>query len=81
MLEAGGSTQVNTETLFQAASISKPFTAIGVLSLAGEGRLKLEGEANRFLSTRRIPEHQFTAGQKVIVGHLLTHTAGTPGFG
>ena len=81
VLEAGGSTPVNTETLFQAASISKPVTAMGILSLAEEGRLKLEGEANQFLSAWRIPENQFTAGQKVIVGHLLTHTAGTPGFG
>jgi CubicO group peptidase (beta-lactamase class C family) len=81
VLEAGGSTPVNSETLFQAASISKPVTAMGILSLAQEGRLKLDGEANQFLSTWRIPDNQFTAQQKVIVGHLLTHTAGTTAFG
>lgn len=30
VLEAGGSTQVYTETLFQAASISKPVAAMGI---------------------------------------------------
>jgi CubicO group peptidase (beta-lactamase class C family) len=56
VLEAGGADAVTTETLFQAASISKPVTAMGILSLAQEGRLKLDGEANQYLSTWRIPE-------------------------
>ena len=81
VLEAGVGTPVDTETLFQAASVSKPVTAMGILSLAQEGRLKLDGEANQYLSTWRIPENQFTAERKVSPGHLLTHTAGMPEFG
>lgn len=81
VLEAGGNIPVTPETLFQAASISKPVTAMGILSLAQEGRLKLDGEANQYLATWRIPENEFTAQQKVSPGHLLTHTAGMPAWG
>jgi uncharacterized protein (TIGR03437 family) len=81
VLEAGGNAPVTDETLFQAASISKPVTAMGILWLAQEGRLKLDGEANQYLSMWRIPENQFTVQQKVFPGHLLTHTAGMTPWG
>lgn len=81
VLEAGGVAPVTDETLFQAASISKPVTAMGILRLAQEGRLRLDGEANQYLSTWRIPENQFTVRQKVFPGHLLTHTAGMTPWG
>ncbi|MBK5290590.1 MAG: beta-lactamase family protein [Acidobacteriia bacterium] len=82
VLEAGSSTSVNTETLFQAASISKPVAAMGLLSLVQGGKIDLDDEVNRKLTSWRIPENQFTAVRNVTLRHLLTHMAGTtiPGY-
>src|SRR5688500_18401512 len=40
-LEAGRSRPVSTQTRFQAASISKPVTAMAVLALVAQGTLRL----------------------------------------
>ncbi len=80
-LEAGGSDLVDAETLFQAASISKPLTAMGILSLSRAGILALDDEVNWKLDSWRIPDNNFTAVRSVTVRHLLSHMAGTPSFG
>lgn len=67
---------VTPETLFQAASISKPVTAVAALRLVEEGRLDLDAPANRYLTSWQIPDNEFTARQPVTVRHLLTHTGG-----
>jgi CubicO group peptidase (beta-lactamase class C family) len=46
VLELGGSEPVTSETLFQAASISKPVTAVGALHYVEEGFLDLDGNVN-----------------------------------
>ena len=65
-----------THTLFGAASISKPVTAVGVLKLVEQGRVDLDGEANRYLKRWKIPDNRFTAEKKVTVRELLDHTSG-----
>ena len=67
---------VSTETLFGAASISKPVTALGVLKLVEEGKVDLDTNANQYLKRWKIPDNQFTAKQKVTVRELLNHTSG-----
>ena len=67
---------VSTETLFGAASISKPVTALGVLKLVEEGKVDLDTYANQYLKRWKIPDNQFTAKQKVTVRELLNHTSG-----
>ena len=76
VLENGSATAVNEETLFQAASLSKPLTAMGILSLIQAGSLALEDEVNRRVRSWRIPDNEFTRVRPVAVGHLLTHTGG-----
>ena len=76
VLEAGSSRPVAVETRFQAASISKPVTAIAVLALAAQGRLRLDEDVNRRLTSWRVPNNDFTGTQKVTVERLLNHTAG-----
>lgn len=56
--------------VFALASLSKPFTAAGVLKLAEEGKLSLTDDITKFLPT--YPTH----GYKVTIEHLLTHTSG-----
>ena len=67
---------VSTETLFGAASISKPVTALGVLKLVEEGKIDLDANVNQYLKRWKIPDNQFTAEQKVTEGELLNHTSG-----
>jgi CubicO group peptidase (beta-lactamase class C family) len=68
--ERGRGTPVTTETVFQIASLTKPFTAIAVLLLADEGRLSLDAPASRYLDW--LPDRY----DAVTVRQLLTHTSG-----
>ena len=52
---------VTTTTLFGAASIAKPVTAMGVLKLVEEHRIDLDADVNRYLKRWKIPDNQFTA--------------------
>jgi CubicO group peptidase (beta-lactamase class C family) len=67
---------VSVQTIFQAASISKPVTAAAALRLVERGRLKLDEPVNARLTTWKIPENEFTKAQPITLRHLLTHSAG-----
>ena len=71
-----GGPAVTPDTLFQAASISKPVSALAVLRLVESGKLNLDTDVNQYLKTWKVPENQFTAKAKVTLRTLLTHTAG-----
>jgi len=64
------------KTLFQAASISKPFTAIVALSLVESNKLSLDRNVNDMLSTWKVPDNKYTEIEKVTLRRLLSHTAG-----
>jgi CubicO group peptidase (beta-lactamase class C family) len=72
--EKGG--VVTPETLFQAASISKPFAAAAALQLVEAGVLQLDEDVNRKLTTWKVPENEYTVEEKVTLRRLITHTAG-----
>ena len=75
VMKLGGS-PVTPETLFQAASISKPVAAVAALRLVEAGKLDLDADVNRYLKTWKVPDNEFTAKTKVTLRELLTHTAG-----
>jgi len=74
--ELAGTRRVTAKTLFQAASISKPVTAMGMLALVQQGKLSLDEDVNAKLKTWKIPENEFTREQKVTLRRLASHTAG-----
>jgi CubicO group peptidase (beta-lactamase class C family) len=71
-----GGPAVTPDTLFQAASISKPVTAMAVLHLVESGKLNLDADVNQYLKTWKVPANTFTEKTKVTLRELLSHTAG-----
>jgi CubicO group peptidase (beta-lactamase class C family) len=67
---------VTVETLFQAASISKPVAAMVALRLVELGRLSLDEDINLKLKSWKVPESDLTKTEKVTLRRLLSHTAG-----
>jgi CubicO group peptidase (beta-lactamase class C family) len=67
---------VTTKTLFQAASISKPISAMGVLLLVQNGLVTLDSNVNEKLQSWKVPESDTTRAHPVTIRMLLNHTAG-----
>ncbi|MBN1579193.1 MAG: serine hydrolase [Anaerolineae bacterium] len=76
LLEAGSDKPVTANTLFQAASISKPVSAMAALRLVQDGLLDLDADVNTVLRSWQIPENEHTRAHKVTLRGLLSHTAG-----
>jgi len=72
---------VDGASLFQVASMSKWFTAIGVMRLVEQGRIDLDAPVSRYLKRWKLPPSPFD-NNGVTVRRLLSHTAGlTDGLG
>lgn len=76
VIAPGSSTPVTTKTLFQAGSISKPVAATGALYLVEHGKLPLDEDVNKTLTSWKLPENEFTQTEKVTLRRLMSHTAG-----
>lgn len=65
---------MTTDSIFDVASLTKPLgTSLAILSLAEQGRLRLEAPLGRYLWEFRQPPYQ-----RVTLDRLLAHTAGFP---
>jgi len=72
----------DNDTLYQAASISKPVAAFGVLRAVAQGRLSLDEDVNRYLRSWKVPAGDAGATGPVTLRSLLSHTSGADdGFG
>jgi CubicO group peptidase (beta-lactamase class C family) len=66
---------ITPDTIFEAGSVSKQFTAAAVLLLAREGKLSLDDPVRKY-----VPElHDF--GKPLLLRHMLTHTSGLRDWG
>jgi CubicO group peptidase (beta-lactamase class C family) len=76
-------TVVTGDTLFQAASISKPISTLAMLRLVQDGKLNLDEDVNVKLKSWKVPDNEFTKEQKVTLRRIASHSAGLTvhGFG
>jgi CubicO group peptidase (beta-lactamase class C family) len=71
-----GGPPVSASTLFGAASMSKPVTAMAVLRLVQEGKIDLDADVNTYLKSWKIPANEYSKEDPVTVRELLSHTSG-----
>ncbi|MBD3235974.1 MAG: serine hydrolase [Candidatus Eisenbacteria bacterium] len=71
--DLAGRRPITPETKFMIGSLTKPFTAILTLQLAGEGRIDLQAPIGAYLSDYPSP-----AAEHVTLHHLLSHSSGIP---
>jgi CubicO group peptidase (beta-lactamase class C family) len=73
---------VNTETMFQAASMSKPVAAMAVLRAVQDGLFTLDDDINTILTSWKLDGGEFTRDRPVTPRMLTSHTSGLgDGFG
>ena len=73
---------VDTGTMFQAASISKPVAAIAVLRAVQDGLFTLDTDINTILTSWKLDGGEFTKDRSVTPRTLTSHTSGLgDGFG
>jgi CubicO group peptidase (beta-lactamase class C family) len=73
---------VDTGTVFQAASISKPVAAMAVVRAVQDGLFTLDTDINTILTSWKLDGGEFTRDRRVTPRMLTSHTSGLgDGFG
>jgi CubicO group peptidase (beta-lactamase class C family) len=65
----------DTETLFQAGSVSKPIFALTVMKLYEENLIDIDRNVNEYLTSWKVPKIE-NWQPKITLRNLLSHTAG-----
>jgi CubicO group peptidase (beta-lactamase class C family) len=65
------------DTIFEAGSVSKQFTAAAVLLLARDGKLSLDDPVRKYVP--EVPD--YGAARTITIRHMLTHTSGLRDWG
>lgn len=67
--------RITPETIFEAGSVSKQFTAASILLLARDGKLSLDDPARKYIP--ELPDY----GKLLTIRHMLNHTSGLRDWG
>src|SRR5690606_18058045 len=60
----------STGTIFNTGSVSKQFTAMGIVRLEEEGKLSFDDDVRKYIP--ELPDF----GEKITIRHMLHHTSG-----
>jgi D-alanyl-D-alanine carboxypeptidase len=63
------------DMVFRIGSVTKQFTAVAILMLEEQGKLRLDQKISEIL-----PDYPKAQGEQVSVQHLLNHTGGIPNY-
>lgn len=77
-IENGCTQTVNSQTLFQGASLAKPVTAFAALGLVESGLLSLDEPLWKYLPNNDLPLDD--QAKQITTRHILSHTAGFPNW-
>lgn len=75
MADMDAKTPNDPETKFRLASVTKQFTAMLIVQLAAENKVKLDVPISTYL-----PAYPKKTGDIITLHHLLTHTSGIPNY-
>lgn len=75
MANPAGGLFVTSETVFEAASVSKAVTAWGIMKLVEAGKLNLDAPVEQYLTRWHLPPSKYDHKQ-VTLRRILSHTAG-----
>lgn len=73
--------EATTNTLFQAASISKSIHAIGFLHWVETNAIDLDADFSNYVSSWKLKSRKKANGKKIAIANLLSHTGGLSGHG
>src|SRR5262245_62495811 len=75
-LDNGTDQEVNGDTLFDIASITKPFTGLLLQDMIERAEMTLNDPVQKYLpASVRMPTYR---GKEITLLHLATHTSGLP---
>src|SRR5688572_30623835 len=75
-MDNGTDQEVDGDTLFDIASITKPFTGLLLQDMIERGEMKLDDPVQKYLpASVRMPTRN---GRQITLRHLVTHTSGLP---
>ncbi|MBD0332358.1 MAG: beta-lactamase family protein, partial [Chitinophagaceae bacterium] len=69
---------VTTSSDFRIASMTKSFTALAILKLRDEGKIKLDDPAYKYIPEMKNIKYLTSDAPVITVRHLMTHSAGFP---
>jgi len=78
MAEIATSTKASSKSMFRIASMSKSVTAMGILALRKEGKLKVDDPAYLYIPELRNMQSLTADAPPITIRHLMTHMAGFP---
>ena len=68
-----GGVEVQSDTLFQAASVTKPVAAFAALRLVDQGLLSLDSDVNAELLSWKVPVSPLLEGHPITLRGILNH--------
>ncbi|MDQ8155093.1 MAG: serine hydrolase [Gemmatimonadota bacterium] len=70
MADLENGTPITAQTVLESGSVAKQFTAVAVLLLAADGKLRLDDDVRKYVP--ELPDY----GRTITIRHLLSHTSG-----